>query len=100
MKKLTPADDFATRPIALPAATARDRHANGDSPRICAEHGWTTSSRHSTSLGTVVYSSCASCGAHRAELLAPFALMAEPISHEVGLEPVHTDPSSPHPSLG
>ncbi|WP_424467728.1 hypothetical protein [Pseudoclavibacter helvolus] len=76
MKKLTPADDSATRPIELPRTNAA---TSPDAPPH-REHGWVTASRHSTSLGVVVYSVCASCGAHRAELHEPQKLFPEPIS--------------------
>ncbi|PPG28384.1 hypothetical protein C5E10_13870 [Pseudoclavibacter sp. RFBG4] len=88
MKKLTPADDFATRPIALPTAVQAPTQAVADSGSTCVEHGWVTASRHATSLGTIIYSACASCGTHRAELLEPRDFFPTPISHGVGARPV------------
>ncbi|PPF35309.1 MULTISPECIES: hypothetical protein [unclassified Pseudoclavibacter] len=85
MKRLTPADDFATRPIALPAAAQAPVPAVADAGPTCVEHGWVTASRHATSLGTIIYSACASCGTHRAELLESRAFFPTPISHAVGV---------------
>lgn len=84
MKKLTPADDFATRPITLPAAGDAPMSAGTDTGSMCVEHGWVTVSRHATSLGTVIYSACASCGTHRAELLESREFFPTPISRAVG----------------
>ncbi|WP_156479804.1 hypothetical protein [Pseudoclavibacter helvolus] len=109
MKKLTPADDFATRlislPVQLPVGRPEGMPASVDEvrvavPRACAEHGWVTASRHSTSLGTVVYSSCVSCGTHRAELLESNEVMPRPISNEVRAKRARMDSFSPHPSAG
>ncbi|WP_271984822.1 hypothetical protein [Pseudoclavibacter terrae] len=90
MKKLTPADDSATRPIRLPNTAPRARQQVRASATGCAEHGWTTASRHSTSLGTVVYSACATCGAYRAELLEARALFPEPISRAIASAPAQS----------
>ncbi|MBF4458932.1 hypothetical protein [Pseudoclavibacter sp. VKM Ac-2867] len=84
MKKLTPADDFATRPITLPDDVHAPIPAAADTGVTCVEHGWVTASRHATSLGTIIYSACASCGTHRAELLEPRSFFPTPISHAVG----------------
>lgn len=83
MTKLTQAEDFATRPIELPRS--KDRAAEGLAPQpvACIEHGWATASRHSTSLGTVIYSSCATCGAYRAEILAADGLFPQPVSDAI-----------------
>ena len=109
MKKLTPADDFATRPISLPVQLPGGRpegmratveEVRGVVSSACAEHGWITASRHSNSLGTVVYSSCVSCGTHRAELLESNEVMPRPISNEVRAKRARMDSFSPHPSAG
>lgn len=51
MKKLTPADDFATRPISLPVQLPGGRpegmratveEVRGVVSSACAEHGWIT----------------------------------------------------------
>ncbi|WP_371029022.1 hypothetical protein [Pseudoclavibacter sp. JSM 162008] len=96
MKKLTPAGDSATRPIRLPNSArparqdSRLRQDSRASAMGCVEHGWTTASRHSTSLGTVIYSECATCGAHRAELLEARALVPAPISHAIASAPARS----------
>ncbi|TPW73997.1 hypothetical protein FJ657_15200 [Schumannella soli] len=57
----------ATSADARPTETSS---APGD-PRSARphEHGWITDSIHRTSEGTVAYVRCASCGAHRVDLL-------------------------------
>lgn len=100
MKKLSPTDDSATRPISLPAMAERADHLTVAAPRICVEHGWVTASRHQTSLGTLIYSTCVACGTHRVEKLASDALFPETISREVRSESGRTGLLSPHPPLG
>lgn len=64
------------------AAVGDDAPATADG----CEHGWRSESRHSTSIGTVVYVRCARCGARRVDVQRraaepPFALSMELESH-------------------
>ncbi|PPF43128.1 hypothetical protein C5B85_14320 [Pseudoclavibacter sp. AY1F1] len=83
MTKLTPTDDFATRPIELPRISGLKAEGLASPSLTCVEHGWATASRHSTSLGIVIYSTCGTCGAYRAEILASDGLFPQPISDAI-----------------